>query len=283
MKLSVSAPTPSIHFLTGELPVEGKLHKDVFSLFYTIWSNPDTKIYEIVKYLLQTSCENSRTWAAHVRHLSQRYGLEDPLTCLRRDPPSKSDYKELVSTKITVYFENLLRDLAAENSLMEYLNVSTIGLRGRHHPALSNLITTHDVKLSRPHLKFLSGNYLTYGTRAIQSGGSPLCRICPSGSEETVSHVISTCMALAKERNRLLLEYRRLCNLTKNCVNFDRIQENEKQLCQFILEPTSLNLLERVSLNDPTVQDFYKLSRDYCTLIDKTRIRLLKEKQNNEN
>ena len=112
---------------------------------------------------------------------------------------------------------------------------------------------------------------------------SPHCRICPSGSEETVSHVISTCMALAKERNRLLLEYRRLCNLTKNCVNFDRIQENEKQLCQFILEPTSLNLLERVSLNDPTVQDFYKLSRDYCTLIDKTRIRLLKEKQNNEN
>ena len=30
MKLSVSAPTPSIHFVTGELPVEGKLHKDVF-------------------------------------------------------------------------------------------------------------------------------------------------------------------------------------------------------------------------------------------------------------
>jgi hypothetical protein len=70
--------------------------------------------------------------------------------------------------------------------------------------------------------------------------------------------------------------------MTKNGVNFDRIQENEKQLCQFILEPTSLNLLERVSLNDPTVQDFFKLSRDYCTLIDKTRVRLLKEKQNNE-
>ena len=33
LKLSLSAPTPSIHFLTGELPIEGKIHRDVFSLF----------------------------------------------------------------------------------------------------------------------------------------------------------------------------------------------------------------------------------------------------------
>ena len=33
--------------------------------------------------------------------------------------------------------------------------------RGRHHPALYNLITTQGVRLSRPHLKFLSGSYST--------------------------------------------------------------------------------------------------------------------------
>ena len=148
LKLSISAPTPSIHFLTGELPIEGKHHMDIFSLFYSIWSNPDTKVYWIVKYLLRTSSENSRTWAIHIRHLSERYGLEDPLLCIKRDPPSKSEYKELIATKITSYFENSLRKSASENSLMDYLNVSTIGLRGRHHPALSNQITTRDVKLA---------------------------------------------------------------------------------------------------------------------------------------
>ena len=45
LKLSITAPTPSIHFLTGELPVEGKVHRDVFSLFFSIWCNPDTKIW----------------------------------------------------------------------------------------------------------------------------------------------------------------------------------------------------------------------------------------------
>ena len=82
------------------------------------------------------------------------------------------------------------------------------------------------------------------------------------------------------ERDRLFDEYRKLCSLTKNCINFNKILENEKQLCQFILEPTSLNLPVRVSLNDPLVQEFLKLSRDFCYLIDKTRIRLLKEMEN---
>ena len=281
LKLSITAPTPSIHFLTGELPVVGKIHKDVFSLFFGIWSNPDTKINEIVKYLLQNSCENSRTWAVHVRHLCKQYGLEDPFTSLCRDPPSRSEYKALVNTKIKVYHETVLREAASRNSQMEYLNVSTIGLGGRHHPALANLVSTQDVRMSRPHLKFLSGNYLTYDVKASQSGGSARCRICSSGSNETVCHVISTCQALSVERNKLLNEFKKLCSLTKNQINFTDMKESENKLCQFILDPTSLNLGVRVSLNDPLLPDFFRLSRDYCFLMDKTRIRLLKVIENN--
>ena len=158
LKLSITAPTPAIHFLTGELPIEGKIHKDIFSLFFSIWRNPDTKIYEIVKYLLKNSSENSRTCSAHLKHLSRRYELEDPFTCLCRDPPTKFIFKELVATKIAAYFERSLRKSAEQNSLMKYINVSTNGLRGRHHPALSNMVLSREVKLSRPHLKFLSGN-----------------------------------------------------------------------------------------------------------------------------
>ena len=98
---------------------------------------------------------------------------------------------------------------AVSNSLMSYLNVAALSLRGRHHPALAQLITTHDVRMSKPHLKFLAGNYLTYSTRATQSGGSPACRLCSSGSEETVSHVISTCQALAEVRNKVFSDFRK--------------------------------------------------------------------------
>ena len=135
--------------------------------------------------------------------------MEDPLISLRKDAPAKAAYKEAVKTKITAYFETQLRIAAAQNSLMTYLNVTAMGLSGRHHPSLSNLITTQDVKISRPHLKFLAGNYLTYSTKATQSGGSAHCRICLF-PRETVSHIISSCLGMTDEREKLLIEYKSL-------------------------------------------------------------------------
>ena len=148
LQLSKTAPTPAIPLLTGELPVEGKIHKDVLSLFYSIWSNPDTKIYSIVKYLTQNCEENSRTWSAHIRHLCRKYNMEDPFMSLCKDPPSRAEYKELVATKIAAFYEKKLSKEALKNSLMSYLNVSTLGLRGRHHPAIMKMVTSREVKLS---------------------------------------------------------------------------------------------------------------------------------------
>ena len=172
--------------------MEAKIHRDLFSLFYSVWYNPDCKIYQIVKYLLENSPENSRTWAVHLRYLSFKYGLLDPLECLKVDPPPKSQFKEHVQTKICAYYENELRTNAANNSLMEYLNVSLTGLRGRHHPALTQIITTQEVQKSRIHLKMLAGNYFTYEVKSIQSGGSPHCRCCLSSpsENENLRHIL---------------------------------------------------------------------------------------------
>ena len=126
------------------------------------------------------STDNSRTWSIFLRQLCSKYGLDDPLTCLKNDPPEKSAFKEHILTKITAFYENELRQISMSNSSMTYMNVSVTGLRGKHHPALSNLITCFDVQKSRPHLKMLCQDYLTYEKRADQSGGSPHCRCCGS-------------------------------------------------------------------------------------------------------
>ena len=80
---------------------------------------------------------------------------------------------------------------------------------------------------------------------------------------------------MTEERGKLLLEYKSLCLKTK--INFNKILEDEELLCQFILDPSSLNLPERVCMNDPLLADFFKLSRDYCYLIDKIRNKFLSE------
>ena len=123
----------------------------------------------------------------------------------------------------------------------------------------------------------LAGNYLTYKMISEQSGGSPRCRICTSGQEESLSHVISSCEGLSGDRDRIIQEFRNLCSVTKNCINFDEILNNKLNLTQFILDPSSINLPVRVSLSDPVISAFYRLSRQYCYKLHKTRIGLLKK------
>ena len=78
-----------------------------------------------------------------------------------------------------------------------------------------------------------------------------------------------------------MIEFNQLCNRTRNQIMFDDILKNEETLCQFIIDPTSLNLKSRVSTSDPLEPMFHKLSRDFCYIIDKKRIGLLKEMENN--
>ena len=237
LNLSKSSNIPALYFLLGEIPIEGQIHKDVFSLFYNVWSNPGSKIYSIVKYLIENSPANSRTWSNHLKILSRRYQLEDPLQYLKRDPPKKAEFKELILTKICSFYEHELREQAKSNSRMNFLNVSVLGLRGRPHPAIQNIKTTHDVTKSRPHIKMLAGDYLTYQVRAKQSGGSPHCRCCsdPLKPDEDIPHILLHCSAYKEIRERLLNEIRCLSAQTKHKLLFDNLDNTS--LSQFILDP----------------------------------------------
>ena len=223
-----------------------------------------------MKYLLETSDENSRTWAVHIRYLSLEYDLPDPLECFRYDPPSKSEYKELIQTKVCVYYENELRTKTENNSCMLYLNVSLTGLRGKRHPALSGIITTHEVRKSRIHIKMLVGDYLTYETKANQSGGSPYCRCCSTTDSniEDLKHILTECDSYLGIRERMMPEFSHVCKTSKSKVNFDEIYMENKTLCQFILDPSSFNLEKRVHMSDPALDHLFRICRDYWYAIN---------------
>ena len=278
LNLSRNSNIAPLYFLLGELPIEAQIHRDVFALFYNVWSNQGSKIYSIVKYLLNTSSSNSRTWSMFVRHLSEKYGITDPLEFLKIDAPTKSSFKELIITKICSFHEKQLREKAKENSRMKYLNVSLMSLRGQHHRALSNIVTSHEVKKCRTHLKMLCGDFLTYEVRAKQSGGSPHCRVCPYQTipTENISHILTSCEAYQNIRNRILPQLQNTAEKSYSNLNFNYIMSNNETLCQFILDPSSINLRNRVNENDPTLPELFKISRDYCFAIGNERTKLLK-------
>ena len=160
---------------------------------------------------------------------------------------------------------------------MKYLNVAVTGLRGMKHPALSGtgIVTTHEVKKSRIHLKILSGDYLTYEKKARRSGGSPHCRSCieTPAKSESLRHLLTECNAYRDIRERIFPEYYEACRITKSKLNFEDICENDDVLTQFVLDPSSLNLEKRVHMSDPALQTLFKISRDYCYTVIAMRMK----------
>ena len=250
-KLSKTASSVAIHFLGAELPIEGKLNRNMFSLFYSIWTNPQMKIFDIERYLLQNSNENSRTWIIRLRQICKMYSLEDPLSCLLRDPPAKSLFKETVLTKIVAFHENELKIGAINDSRLQYFNVSLCNLRGRAHPAVRDMISTCEVKQSKYHIKMMINDFLTYEVKSQQSGGSPRCRLCTidDGKCESISHIISCCPSYHDIRQKIISEMRVICENIKY-INFDSIVSNNQTLTQFVLNASSLNLNPCVNIDD---------------------------------
>ena len=159
---------------------------------------------------------------------------------------------------------------------MEYMNVNLTGLRGKHHPSLASIVTVEEVRKIRPLIKFLVGDYLTYQIKFDQTGqGNPLCKLCRT-ENETICHLISICPKFNETRSRIIQQISEVCEMSRSNIDLEPILQEPKSLTQFILDPTSFNLKERIHMNDPIVTDLFRLSRHFCYAIHSDRIRHLK-------
>ena len=280
LKLSNSSPIPSLYFLTGELPIEARIHLDLLTLFHNVISNPQTKIFQIVSYILKMAEDRSTTWSFHLKLLCRQYQLPDPLQLLQDTPMTKSAWKTLTTTRITAYHERELRLKAKRNSRMEYFNVQLIGLSGRPHPAIRYISETRETLKLRTHLKFLTGDAITFELLANQRDSDPRCRLCPAPVEST-QHILTECRATANIRERLLPE---LYNLLAEVQPHSGLLSGhvpKRVLTQFLLDPTSLNLsnTHRMSIQHPRLGEVFCLARDWCFSVNNNRVQQLKNRK----
>ena len=182
-------------------------------------------------------------------------------------------------TKITSFHERSLRVDSDSNSKMKFLNVAITGLRGCHHPVMSDIVTSSDVGKLRPAVKLLTCDYYTYSQRATHSGCSAQCRLC-SADFENLEHVTTGCDGTADVRDRILQElHSALVSVSdKDANDIFEIFTNKNILTQFILDCSSLNLGNlRISNNHPGLTTIIKICRDLCFAVHKERARKLKE------
>ena len=283
LKLSPYSPIAPLYFMLGELPLEASLHTDIFSLFWNIWTNPQTKVFSVLKYLLMMASSSSVTWSAHVRILFQQYSLPDPLELLSGQPWPKERWKCRTQTAVRAYHEAVWRDKAASNYKLQYLNVQCTGLSSRPHPVLSWVQTTQDVEIVRPHIKLLCGDYLCYDYLSHDRGTDPQCRLCSSMSNqvtapvEDIEHILTQCLATSDAREERLVIL--LNTIAYPCSeNNLLLNPSSKTLTQFILDCSSLNLPNdtRISPDHPAFIDITRQCSYYVHAVHKHRTRQLK-------
>ena len=281
LKLSQYSPIAPLYFLLGEPPIEASIHMSVFSLFWNIWINPQTKVFEVVKYLLMMSGDSSVTWSAHVRILFGLYNLPDPLTLLSSPPWSKERWKSHAKAAVLTYHEALWRKKAENNPKLQYLNVQATGLTSRPHPMLSWILTTQDVMLARPHIKMLAGDLLCYSYLAHDRGIASHCRLCQAMSPypappEDYEHILTRCRATSDTRCSKLPG---LYNTIAQYNDQHRLLtvSSHPVLTQFVIDCASLNLPAdtRVPPDHPSYAAVSKQCSIYIYAILKDRTRQL--------
>ena len=282
LKLSPSSPVAPLYFLLGELPIEATIHLDMFSLFWNVWSNPQTKVFDVVKYLLMMTDNSSLTWTAHLRILFQLYGLPDPLALMEGSLWSKNKWKEHTKAVVSSHHEETLRKKASSNYKLRFINVQLSGLSGRPHPSLLWILTTQDVQRARIHIKMLAGDYLCYDHLAKDRGLDPACRLCqpllphPAPAEDMI-HLLTVCRATADTRSRIIPDL--LNCIVRHFPNNNLLSNlSHKHLSQFILDPTSLNLPLNIRIQPchPDLCHVMTTCRNLCFALHRDRIRQLK-------
>jgi hypothetical protein len=67
---------------------------------------------------------------------------------------------------------------------------------------------------------------------------------------------------------------------SKNNLKIEDFSLSEDTRTQFLLDPTSMNLIVRVHMLDPIVPELFKLTRDLCAAICKRRTNMLQNLKN---
>ena len=99
-----------------------------------------------------------QSWFIQIRKLSSMYDLPSPLAVLA-SPLSKTSYKSMIKSRVTDYWERLLRKSAAPKDSLLYFNPDFMSLRKCHPIWTSCSANPFEVNKAICQARLLSGRY----------------------------------------------------------------------------------------------------------------------------
>ena len=247
-RLQPNTPRAVVFFLAGCLPGEAVLHQRQLGLFSMVCHLHGDPLHSHAKFILTSAPNSAKSWFQQICELCNQYGLHDPLQLLN-NPPPKETFKREVKTKITSYWETLLRVEASPLGSLKYFKPELYSLSKAHYMWTSAASNPFECSKSTTLARMVSGRYRSEMLcRHWSSNRAGYCR-APSCNQVpgTLEHLLVTCPALNAVRERLYTMWleRTVMFPALHSTIRDVLGSDENTIAQFILEPLAFPQLSK--------------------------------------
>ena len=185
----------AVHLLAGTPPAEAILDKAIAGTAYSIGQDKESPIYHLAVQQLATKDRSSHSWFIYAQARLDRYGVELSDLIKRRIPAKAA------KRKITVHWEESMRQEAATKPSLRYLNAEDCSLSQPHRIWKSTQYSLQGTKHSLIRVRLLLGVYTLQANRATfnQHQVDATCKMCGQGPEDR-EHFLLLCQALSEAR-----------------------------------------------------------------------------------
>ena len=228
---------------------------------------------------------NPQSWFLATRHITQIYGLCDPLLVLQQ-PMAKVRWKSVCRSRVIRHWELQYRAEAATLDSLAFFKPNFFSL-AQPHKILTNAGSPYEVDKALTVLRMLSGRYITdHRARHWTPGSSGACRLCPPPTQGParrgdLAHQLLFCEPLAPARTRVLRLWENHLATRPHLlplVSHYTLGATVELHLSFLLDPTSLPLVITAAQahGEVVYQDLLYMSRVWCHSIHQMRMNMLK-------
>ena len=204
LSLPQTVADPAVYILSGAISLEAVIHSRALTLFGSICRLDESTVEKrLARRQLSVESCTGNSWFVDIRRLCVRYSLADPYTILDC-PLSKFKWKRVVRNAINAYWANVLKEIAALYSTLDFLCVENFW-PGKRHPLIKNVGSVADVPRVHTRLKLVTGVYVLQVHRATfnQNQIDATCQLCHQ-ADETIDHFLLDCSCLEQTRQPAL-------------------------------------------------------------------------------
>ena len=282
MKLPEKTPDIAVYYLAGSLSFEGHLHIKQLSLFGMISRLPDCPLHSFAIHALTTLPDSNKSFFVNIRKLCNQYNLETPLSILE-NPPEKSSFKSLITSKIVDYWNNMFRVEIKSLSLLQHFRIEFMSLVKPHPVWTTCENNPFEVNKAIIMATMMSGRYKTDYLSRHWNPENPLglCMHCGNISRKTgtLFHYFVECEHFQEMRERIYQAWETRLEDNSYVLNmFNQRKHTPKSFFCLLIDPSSdSEIIHGTQMQMFSFNPTFHLCRTFCYAIHRQRIKLLSD------